>query len=262
MAFPLQPCLGFYEITLILAIKLSFQYWKHRFKFSNNGYLAHLWANSSLSWNPSFPDFSNPSHRRALTLKTQPCLTLSQLQIEAAKKSAGPDLQEDGVCNENAALVCIGHWVSPKKLSYAVTTRASWPIGEGFCFFSCSVLMFSRGNWHATSNSSPTGFDFLPHSFQTLFYWCPCALVSSALLPPRNALWEFISDCNDYAELKFEHKHCLKILVTAFASRTLNTHTFLCHHQCHQFGHFKESTHSRFHTCVWILLFTMFYSSL
>lgn len=43
MAFPLQPCLGFHEITLVLAIKFSFQYWKHRFKFSNNGYLAHLW---------------------------------------------------------------------------------------------------------------------------------------------------------------------------------------------------------------------------
>lgn len=38
------------------------------------------------------------------------------------------------------------------------------------------------------SNSSPTDFDFLPHSFQTLFYWCACALASSNVLPPRNAL--------------------------------------------------------------------------
>ena len=206
--------------------------------------------------------FFQPQPQKSFNPEDSALPNAEPVQIEAAKMSAGPDLQEDRVCNENAALVCIGHWVSPKKLLYAITTRASWPIGEGFCFCSCSVLMFSRGNWHATSNSSPTGLDFLPHSFQTLFYWCPCALVSSALLPTRSALWEFISDCNDYAELKFEQKHCLKILVTAFASRMLNTHTFLCHHQCHQFGHFKESTHSRFHTCVWILLFTMFYSPL
>lgn len=188
---------------------------------------------SIISW------FSQPQPQRSFNPEDSALPHAEPVQTEAAKRSAGPDLQEDGVCNENAALVCIGHWVLPKKLSCAIPTKASWPIGEGFCLFSCSMLMFPRWNWHTASNSSPTGFDFLLHSFQTLFYWCPCALTSSNLLPPRNALWEFISDCNDYAELRFEREHCLKILMTAFASPTLNTHTFLCYHQCHQFGHFR-----------------------
>lgn len=99
--------------------------------------------------------FFQPQPKRSFNPGDSALPNAEPVQTEAAQRSAGPDLQDDGMCNENAALVCIGHWVLPKKLSYAITTRASWPIGEGFCLFSCSKLMFPRWNWHTPQIPAP-----------------------------------------------------------------------------------------------------------
>lgn len=84
--------------NIILAIKSSFEYWKLRFKFSNNACSIHHWFNLKFitkSINFCFFQLQLWSVHPEDSALSSP----EPVQIEAANRATGYD-QEDGVCDQ------------------------------------------------------------------------------------------------------------------------------------------------------------------